>query len=70
MSHDWMLDLISDLKGYAQKNAMTALSEHLDDALIIAAREIRGASGCLAVASPSHEQDPRISRASTENDIA
>ena len=70
MPHEWMLDLISDLKGFAQKNAMTALAEHLDDALIIAAQDMRGAASAIAVASAEDDQDTPLSRASTDNDVA
>jgi hypothetical protein len=71
MSHEWMLDLLTDLKGFAQKNAMTALAEHLDDALLIAAREMRGsASQCSGVSSADHDQHTRLSGTSSAHDIA
>ncbi|NNU78913.1 hypothetical protein HMH01_00545 [Halovulum dunhuangense] len=41
MSNEWMLDLLADIRNVAARNAMFELSEHLDDALLIAARELR-----------------------------
>lgn len=40
MSQDWVLELISDLRRVAEKSGLCELSEHLDDALLVAAREI------------------------------
>ena len=41
MSHEWMIDVLKDLKKFAQTNGLMALAEQLDDSLLIAANEIR-----------------------------
>lgn len=40
MKQDWVLDVLSDLKAFAQQNGMFTLAEHLDDTLIVAAAEL------------------------------
>lgn len=39
MSQHWMVDTLADLRQFARKNSMNQLAEHLDDAIIVAARE-------------------------------
>ena len=70
MSQEWMLDLLTDLKGFAQKNAMVTLTEHLDDALIIAAREIGEISGGKTTASSEYDPHHGLPRAATDDDYA
>jgi hypothetical protein len=40
MGSEWMLDVLTDLKSYAQKNGMAVLAEQLDDARLVAAAEL------------------------------
>lgn len=40
MGGEWILDVLTDLKAYAQKNGMSVLSEQLDDARLVAAAEL------------------------------
>ena len=40
MANDWIIDVLSDLQAFATKNDLTVLSEHLDEAKLIAAAEI------------------------------
>lgn len=40
MGGDWILDVLTDLKSYAQKNGLTVLAEQLDDTRLVAAAEI------------------------------
>jgi hypothetical protein len=40
MTHDWILDVLADLKAFASANDLRALAEQLDDAKLIAAAEI------------------------------
>ncbi len=40
MAHDWIIDVLSDLRTFAVKNDLTVLAEHLDEAKLIAAAEI------------------------------
>ena len=39
MRHDWIVDVLTDLRNYASKQAMFELAEQLDDAMVIAAGE-------------------------------
>lgn len=45
MAHDWILDVLADLKTYASKNGLSALADELDEATLIAATEIASADG-------------------------
>lgn len=40
MTHDWVLDVLADLKSFASRNGLKALADQLDDAEMIAAVEI------------------------------
>lgn len=41
MANDWILDVLADLKTFAQRNGLDALSEKLDDTTLIAAAELK-----------------------------
>jgi len=41
MTNEWMIDVLADLRKFAEKQAMLELTEHLDDAIFVAAIEIR-----------------------------
>lgn len=45
MAHDWILDVLADLKAYANKNGLPALVHELDEATLIAATEIASMEG-------------------------
>ncbi|MDJ0630524.1 MAG: hypothetical protein QNJ44_19865 [Rhodobacter sp.] len=45
MANDWILDVLADLKTYAQKNGLSALAEQLEDTMLIAATEIASTEG-------------------------
>jgi|TARA_B110000459_G_scaffold203436_1_gene259895 hypothetical protein len=40
MRSDWILDVLADLKTFAQANELVALAEQLDDTSIVAMAEI------------------------------
>lgn len=40
MANEWIIDVMADIREFAQKHAMPALAERLDDAIFIAACEI------------------------------
>ena len=42
MQHDWILDVLADLKKFASSNGLPALAEQLDDARIVAMAETAG----------------------------
>lgn len=41
MNSEWIMDVLSDLRNFAEKQSMLDLAEHLDDAILVAAGEIR-----------------------------
>ncbi len=45
MAHNWIFDVLADLKTYAKKNGLSALAEQLDDTTLIAATEIASIEG-------------------------
>lgn len=52
MAHGWILDVLSDLKTYAQRNGLAALAEQLDDTRLVAAAEIATMEVNAPVAAP------------------
>ena len=54
MQHDWILDVLADLKAYAQKNGLPALVRELNDTTLIAASEIASQEGKPAAAAAQH----------------
>lgn len=38
--NDWILDVLADLKAFASSNGLTAISEQLDDTMLVAAGEL------------------------------
>ena len=51
MAHDWILDVLADLKTYAKKNGLSALAIELDDAALIATTEIASTEGKAPLAA-------------------
>ena len=47
MTKDWMIDVLADLRQVALQNALPDLAESLDDAMIIAAFELREGGGVV-----------------------
>jgi len=45
MAHEWILDVLADLKTYAGRNGLPALVEQLDDSMLLAATEIASSEG-------------------------
>ncbi len=43
MSQEWMIDVLEDLKSFAQQNGLLALAEQLDDTILVATAEIASA---------------------------
>jgi hypothetical protein len=44
MAHEWILEVLQDMRSYSQKNGLPALMAQLDEALRVATTEI-GAPG-------------------------
>jgi len=42
MTEHWMIDVLADLRKFAEKNCMSKLTAQLDDAIHIAASEVAG----------------------------
>lgn len=40
MGHDWILDVLTDLKTFARTNGLPQLAAHLDDAAFVAQAEL------------------------------
>lgn len=40
MPYEWVLDVLTDLRAFAQRNGLKALAEQLDDTSLVAAAEI------------------------------
>jgi hypothetical protein len=57
MRHDWIFDVLSDLKAYAQKNDLLALSAKVDEVILVARAEIAatGIAGAGAGSALGHD---------------
>ena len=47
MSQEWMIDVLVDLRQYALKNYYVGLAEQLDDAIVVAAVELRAQENAI-----------------------
>jgi hypothetical protein len=45
MNHEWMLDVLTDLRAYAQKHKLQSIAEQLEDARHVAIAEFSGLNG-------------------------
>ncbi len=41
MSQEWMIDVLTDLRKFAQQNGLMGLAEQLDDSILVAAAELK-----------------------------
>ncbi|MDI3338423.1 hypothetical protein QKW60_18585 [Defluviimonas aestuarii] len=48
MQYEWILDVLTDLKAFAQANGLSSLAEQLDDTSLVAAGEIAQVAGVMA----------------------
>ena len=48
MTNEWILDVLTDLRVFADGNGMPQLAEHLDDARVLAASELADPQGRAA----------------------
>lgn len=67
MANEWIIDVLADLRQYAQRHHYMALAEQLDDALVVAAGELMvEADATDALRSGAHAMDgPLISAVSS-----
>ena len=42
MSHDWIIDVLADLRAYAEQNGLAKIAEKTEELLCIARDEIAG----------------------------
>ena len=42
MSHEWIFDVLADLRVYAEKNGLHLLAEKTDELLVVARSEVAG----------------------------
>ncbi len=54
MGHNWILDVLTDLKTYARQNDLPVLAEHLGDAGLVAAAEITSLDGMSTASMGAH----------------
>ena len=45
MVHDWILDVLTDLRNFASKNGLGQTEEQIDQALVVVARELNARQG-------------------------
>lgn len=65
MKHDWILDVLADLKTFAQANDMAALADQLDETRQIAASEIVTASDIAGLVVHGDDASSRTHSRST-----
>ncbi len=53
MRHDWIFNVLRDLKTYAQANGLPALAQKVDEAMAVARIEADGAVGGMDVSEAS-----------------
>jgi len=61
MAHEWIVDILADLKAFAEMNGMAATAAGLDDATLIAMAELSSSdadqtAGDGTLARTGHEQ--------------
>jgi hypothetical protein len=57
MSQEWMIDVLSDLRNFAQANGLAGLAEQLDDAILVAVTELGSVAGPAAAGGGIAYQD-------------
>lgn len=45
MANDWIIDVLADLRTFAQKNGLRSLAAQLDETALVAAAEIASTTG-------------------------
>ncbi len=69
MTNDWMIDVLTDLRKFATKQAMPELAEHLDDAILVAATELRAIEAGQNILGPDEYQSRDLSGTLADNGI-
>lgn len=58
MRNDWILDVLADLRSFAQSNDLPLLAEQLDDTALIAVAEISGKNEGSAKQTHGRQTEP------------
>lgn len=58
MRNDWILDVLADLRQFAQSNDLPLLAEQLDDTALIAVAEISGSDERSAKKQHGRQNEP------------
>ena len=56
MANDWILDVLADLRAFADKNGLSETADQLGDATLIAAVELASAKGRQPETAARHER--------------
>lgn len=62
MHHNWVINVLADLKVFAQSNGLDRLVEHLDDTMMVAAAEIATTASRHSDGTPEHVEEPGKTR--------
>ena len=58
MQHDWVINVLADVKTFAQCNGLDRLAEHLDDTMMVATAEIAASARCHNDEATVHVEEP------------
>jgi hypothetical protein len=70
MSKDWMIDVLADLRSFAEANKLPVLAEQLDDAIMIAAWELRCVGNRTGMSGTNENEAGSVHRTHQENGYA
>jgi hypothetical protein len=60
MQHDWIIDVLSDLRTFADNHNLGRLAEQLDDTILMAASEIQYIEGANVAVGTDEPEDNRL----------
>ncbi len=60
MAQDWIIDVLADLRQHAVRNYHMRLAEQLDDAILIAAVELRAGDSAFDSAFEAESRRPGV----------
>jgi len=67
MQHDWMIDVLSDLRTFAKNHEMKQLADQLDDTILTAAKEMKLAQDLQGALGANEQKDSHLFRATRAN---
>jgi hypothetical protein len=59
MRHDWIFDVLTDLRNYAEKNGLTAIANEAERALIVARKELAEVTAAEQKANAPAQSDSK-----------